>query len=390
MTKKRLSLPQDFMPEDWRDAVLGGPYRHGRWPTPIVVKEGAVFDVSKFRAYRVGVAGKMEWRAARQGSRRYQLILDLKPPGRMAANPRSNFWRRWTCNGQGGWCHLCRFGDGAGDRGTRQGRARRAQAIREELARVSAPDIRKVVPGSPEAAKLKDALIADGLWSQYLEVAIGPTRKFSPRRRPCLRSAGAIMSASARSPPGIIRARNRGCGGSQWQSGRRDSGNDVTCATMKDAARLLLGKAKDNNAASALGPFIRMFDDKFTIDDVRQAVVELEIVGTDNSAGRQIHYGRDQPRSAGTVKQTISEHHIPTVFVLSWAPCSRRPRTRDVKGLRLTHRKAMWCDSTPSWRAGKPGHTPRRRRHGISAFRPDEKPCPARAFKRLKARQARR
>ncbi len=55
-----------------------------------------------------------------------------------------------------------------------QGVPARAQAIREELAAKIGTDIRKVVPGSPEAQKLKEALIADKLWSQYLEVAIGP------------------------------------------------------------------------------------------------------------------------------------------------------------------------------------------------------------------------
>ncbi|MDB5983481.1 MAG: fumarylacetoacetate hydrolase [Pseudomonas sp.] len=44
---------------------------------------------------------------------------------------------------------------------------------------------------------------------------------------------------------------------------------------------LLLSKAKDNNASTALGPFVRLFDETFNIDDVRAAEVALRVVGKD-------------------------------------------------------------------------------------------------------------
>src|SRR5262249_39366106 len=44
---------------------------------------------------------------------------------------------------------------------------------------------------------------------------------------------------------------------------------------------LLLGKAKDNNASTAIGPFIRLFDAGFGIDDVRRCDLSLEVLGAD-------------------------------------------------------------------------------------------------------------
>jgi fumarylacetoacetate (FAA) hydrolase family protein len=117
-------------------------------------------------------------------------------------------------------------------------------------------------------------------------------------------------------------------------------GNDVNLRDYEGRSALLLGKAKDNNAASALGPFIRMFDDKFTIDDVRQAVVELEIVGTDNyrleGRSTMAEISRDPLE---LVKQTISEHQYPDGFVLFLGTLFAPTQDRDVKGSGFTHKE---------------------------------------------------
>jgi len=117
-------------------------------------------------------------------------------------------------------------------------------------------------------------------------------------------------------------------------------GNDVNLRDYEGRSALLLGKAKDNNAASALGPFIRMFDDRFTIDDVRQAVVELEIVGTDNyrleGRSTMIEISRDP---LDLVKQTISEHQYPDGFVLFLGTLFAPTQDRDIKGSGFTHKE---------------------------------------------------
>jgi fumarylacetoacetate (FAA) hydrolase family protein len=117
-------------------------------------------------------------------------------------------------------------------------------------------------------------------------------------------------------------------------------GNDVNLRDYEGRSALLLGKAKDNNAASAIGPFIRMFDDKFTIDDVRQAVVELEIVGADNyrleGKSTMAEISRDPLE---LVKQTISEHQYPDGFVLFLGTLFAPTQDRDVKGSGFTHKE---------------------------------------------------
>ncbi len=44
-------------------------------------------------------------------------------------------------------------------------------------------------------------------------------------------------------------------------------GNDVNLRDVEGRSALLLGKAKDNNASASLGPFVRLFDGDFTLDD---------------------------------------------------------------------------------------------------------------------------
>ena len=161
------------LPEDWRDAVLVGRIDLGEGPTPVVVKEGRVIDVS---ATAPTVSVLLEtWNGVPSGKD----LGDINDLGLTTA------WSGETskakllapvdlqCVKAAG----VTFAVSAMERVIEErakGVPGKAQAIREELAARIGTDIRKVIPGSPEAQKLKDALIADGLWSQYLEVAIGP------------------------------------------------------------------------------------------------------------------------------------------------------------------------------------------------------------------------
>ncbi len=359
------------LPDDWRDAVLVGRLDLGEGPTPVVVKEGRVFDVSATAPTTAQLLEK--WNGVPSGKD----LGDINDLGLSTA---------WSEGAKGKVKLLApvdlqcvkacgvTFAVSAMERVIEeraQGVPARAQAIREELAAKIGTDIRKVVPGSPEAQKLKEALIADKLWSQYLEVAIGPDAEVFTKAPP-MSSVGwgdyvGIRTQSTWNNPEpevvIVVDRNGKAVGATL-------GNDVNLRDYEGRSALLLGKAKDNNAASALGPFIRMFDDKFTIDHVRNAVIELEIVGIDNyrleGKSTMAEISRDPLE---LVKQTISEHQYPDGFVLYCGTLFAPTQDRDQKGFGFTHKegdvvrvstpklgvlenRVTTCKTAPPWNFG--------------------------------------
>ncbi|MGB4361928.1 MAG: fumarylacetoacetate hydrolase family protein, partial [Rhodoferax sp.] len=54
-------------------------------------------------------------------------------------------------------------------------------------------------------------------------------------------------------------------------------GNDVNLRDFEGRSALLLGKAKDNNASCAIGPFIRLFDEHFSMDTVRACDLAMQV-----------------------------------------------------------------------------------------------------------------
>jgi fumarylacetoacetate (FAA) hydrolase family protein len=328
------------LPIDWRDAVLVGRMDLGEGPTPVVVKEGRVFDVS---ATAPTTAQLLEtWNGVPSGKD----LGDINDLGLSTAWSDSKSKVKLLAPVDLQCVKACgvTFAVSAMERVIEeraQGVPGRAQAIREELAAKIGTDIRKVVPGSPEAQKLKEALIADKLWSQYLEVAIGPDAEVFTKAPP-MSSVGwgdyvGIRTQSTWNNPEpevviVVDRTGKAIGATL--------GNDVNLRDYEGRSALLLGKAKDNNAASALGPFIRMFDDKFSIDDVRSAVVELEIVGTDNyrleGKSTMAEISRDPLE---LVKQTISEHQYPDGFVLYCGTLFAPTQDRDTPGFGFTHKE---------------------------------------------------
>jgi len=366
MTKSSFPLPQD-----WRDAVLVGRIDLGEGPTPVVVKEGRVFDVSRTAPT---VSALLEtWRGVPQGRDLGDINdLGLETAWSNGAAPKIKLLAPvdLQCVKAAG----VTFAVSAIERVIEErakGIPGAAQAIREQLASRIGTDIRKVVPGSAEAQKLKEALIADGLWSQYLEVAIGPDAEVFTKAPP-MSSVGwgdfiGVRTQSTWNNPEpeivVVVDRNGKAVGATL-------GNDVNLRDYEGRSALLLGKAKDNNAASALGPFIRMFDDKFTMDDVRGAVIELEIVGADNyrleGTSTMAEISRDPLE---LVKQTISEHQYPDGFVLFLGTLFAPTQDRDVKGSGFTHKEGdVVRISTPKLgvleTASRP---PKPRRRGILA-----------------------
>lgn len=217
-----------------------------------------------------------------------------------------------------------------------------ADGVRRTLAREIGADLASIRPGTPAAARLKEALVARGLWSQYLEVGIGPDAEIFTKAQPLSAvGTGAGIGLHPASvwnnpEPEVVLAVN---GGGAIRGAML--GNDVNLRDFEGRSALLLGKSKDNNASCALGPFLRLFDHGFTLDDVRACTVSLRVEGEDGfvltgeSSMRQI--SRDP---AELVAQTIgAAHQYPDGFVLFCGTMFAPTEDRGEKGQGFTHKR---------------------------------------------------
>ena len=216
-----------------------------------------------------------------------------------------------------------------------------ADGIRHDITRLIGDDLSKLVPGSDEAMALKHALIAKGAWSQYLEVGIGPDAEIFTKSQ--------VMSAVGfGADVGIHPV-------SHWNNPEPECvlvvsskgaiigatlGNDVNLRDVEGRSALLLGKAKDNNASCALGPFIRLFDASYGLDDVNSMDVALEVQGLD---GFHLTGGSSMSRISRPplklVAGTIGAHHqYPDGFVLFCGTVFAPTQDRDAPGSGFTHK----------------------------------------------------
>ena len=229
-----------------------------------------------------------------------------------------------------------------------RGDASRASQIREEIVAVVGEDLSRVDPGSATADKLKQVLIAQGVWSQYLEVGIGIDAEIFTKSQPMSAvGLGAEVGIHARSAwnnpePEVVLAVSR-----RGQVKGVALGNDVNLRDFEGRSALLLGKAKDNNASCAIGPFIRLFDEDFRLEDMRSLEVTLEVegVGTVDSdeapftmtATSSMHAISRDP--IDLVRQTIGDNHqYPDGFMLFLGTMFTPTQDRFVKGQGFTHR----------------------------------------------------
>jgi fumarylacetoacetate (FAA) hydrolase family protein len=194
----------------------------------------------------------------------------------------------------------------------------KAVAIRSRIDALFGGDLSRIKPGSPEAMKLKEALVAQGAWSQYLEVGIGPDAEIFTKTAPMATvgvgaDIGILRTSTWNNPePEIVLVAN-----GRGEVVAATLGNDVNLRDVEGRSALLLGKAKDNNASSAIGPFLRLFDSHFGIEDVKKADIALTVEGEDG-------FRMEGRTSWGTRAASITS--IRTASRCSSARCSLRCR----------------------------------------------------------------
>lgn len=222
-----------------------------------------------------------------------------------------------------------------------EGDPQEAEAIRKLIKGAIGDDLAAIVPGSPEAATLKEALIQRELWSQYLEVGIGPDAEIFTKAQPMSAvGTGAEIGLHPKSTwnnpePEIVLILNA--------SGKivgASLGNDVNLRDFEGRSALLLSKAKDNNASCAIGPFIRLLDDGFGLDDLRGAEISLTVTGDDgfvlDGTSEMTRISRDIEDLAG---QTLNAtHQYPDGAALYTGTAFAPTKDRDTPGEGFTHK----------------------------------------------------
>ena len=221
------------------------------------------------------------------------------------------------------------------------GDPKKAESLRNHIGGLIGDSLQNIIPGSEKANEVKKALISEGLWSQYLEVGIGKDAEvFTKAQTLSSVGYGAEVGLNPISnwnnpEPEIVLAVN-----SNGIIQGATLGNDVNLRDVEGRSALLLGKAKDNNASCSIGPFIRIFDENYTLDDMKSAHISLKVEGKEgyilNGSSSMSEISRDPE---DLVSQTIGRHHqYPDGFMLFLGTLFAPTEDRDVVGEGFTHK----------------------------------------------------
>jgi fumarylacetoacetate (FAA) hydrolase family protein len=326
-----------MLPADWRAGRFIGRVETAQGPTPVLIADGILFDMTpaaptvselvKHRAFSptggvaIGPVDELALVTDDDAGLRLMSPIDLQ------------------CVKAAG----VTFAISALERVIEErarGDAAVAAQVRGRLEAQIGTGIKRVAPGSAEAQALKQALIDDGMWSQYLEVAIGPDAEIFTKC-PVLATVGWGADIGVRSdsswnnpePEVVILADSRGT------AVGATLGNDVNLRDFEGRSALLLSKAKDNNASCAIGPFVRLFDDSFSMDDVRVAEIGLTIEGPEGyvltGSSSMAEISRDPE---DLLRHAMSEHQYPDGFVLFLGTLFAPIQDRDEPGRGFTHK----------------------------------------------------
>ena len=221
------------------------------------------------------------------------------------------------------------------------GDPKKAESLRNHIGGLIGDSLQNIIPGSKKANEVKKALISEGLWSQYLEVGIGKDAEvFTKAQTLSSVGYGAEVGLNPISnwnnpEPEIVLAVN-----SNGIIQGATLGNDVNLRDVEGRSALLLGKAKDNNASCSIGPFIRVFDESYTLEDIKSAHISLKVEGKEgyilNGSSSMSEISRDPE---DLVSQTIGRHHqYPDGFMLFLGTLFAPTEDRDVVGEGFTHK----------------------------------------------------
>jgi fumarylacetoacetate (FAA) hydrolase family protein len=248
----------------------------------------------------------------------------------------------------------------------------KAEEIRRSIGAEIGAELKSVKPGSSEAMRLKESLIRRNLWSQYLEVGIGPDAEVFNKSQPLSAvGVGADIGIRADSSwnnpePEVVLAINRA--GTVVGAAL---GNDVNLRDFEGRSALLLGKAKDNNASCAIGPFIRLFDERYGIDDLRKTRIHVEVLGPEGyQLSGESHLANISRDPLDLASQAVNRtHQYPDGVMLFLGTQFAPTKDRGEKGKGFTHKlgdivsiradalgmllnRVSHCDKAPPWTFG--------------------------------------